>query len=161
MQKATLIEQLNSLYEGPNWIGVSFKPVLKGVTAALAFRQPPGGRHSIAEIVKHMMAWKALGVRQLKGEGKASISQAATFSLKRYATADEQAWKQLLQDYDKTHRQLIAALRTATQQQLQQKAAKRSYSLAYLADGLMLHESYHLGQLAFVKKQLQQLATAG
>jgi uncharacterized damage-inducible protein DinB len=153
-----LIEQFNGLVNGPNWIGVSFRSVTRGLHASLAFQQPPGKRHSMAAIIQHMMAWKNFGLRQLQGDEKAGVSQAASFRLKPYAAADEQAWQQLLQDYHAIHSDLMEVLATTTPGRLQQKAGSRDYTLEYLVNGLLLHDSYHIGQLALIKKQLKQLS---
>ena len=59
-------DQFQAVYIGPNWIGDSILSVPDNITAQIAFQKPPGDRHSIAEILKHIMLWNNIWDRHPK-----------------------------------------------------------------------------------------------
>ena len=151
------INQFQSIYNGPNWIGDSILSVVNDLSAQIAFEKPPGNRHSIAEILKHMMVWKYLLVNRLSGDNIYDVDQEKSFDTSIYGEATSEAFKKLLSDVDDCQRELISLLEKATPEVLQSSVAGRNYTMQYLINGVLQHDIYHLGQLAFLKKQLFQL----
>lgn len=149
--------QFQSVYIGPNWIGDSILSVLDNLPAQIAFQKPPGNRHSIAEILKHMMVWKFLLVNRLSGDNIYDVDQEQSFDTSIYGGATLEAFKKLLSDIDDCQRELISLLQKAKPEILHTEVAGRNYTMEYLINGVLQHDIYHLGQLAFLKKQLLQL----
>ena len=52
------------------------------------------------------------------------------------------------------YKQLIALLHTKDDALLSQKLPNRDYNYRFLLNGLMQHNIYHLGQIAFLKNLL-------
>src|SRR5215211_181352 len=146
------INQFQSVYVGPNWIGDSILSILENLPASIAFQKPPGKRHSIAEILKHMMLWKYLLVNRLSGDNIYDVDQEQSFDTSIYGEANSEAFKKLLSDVDDCQRELILLLEKAKPEVLQAKVAARNYTMEYLVNGILQHDIYHLGQLAFLKK---------
>jgi uncharacterized damage-inducible protein DinB len=151
------VNQFHSIYSGPNWIGDSIRSVVDDLPAQIAFKKPPGKRHSIAEILKHMMVWKYLLVNRLSGDNIYDVDQEESFNTSIYGEATPEAFKKLLSDIDDCQRELISLLEKAKPEVLKNDVAGRNYDTQYLVDGVLQHDIYHLGQLAFLKKQLFQL----
>ncbi|MEP6595882.1 MAG: DinB family protein [Ginsengibacter sp.] len=151
------INQFQAVYTGPNWIGDSVLSVLENMPAQIAFQKPPGNRHSIAEILKHMMVWKFLLVNRLSGDNIYDVDQEQSFDTSIYGEATLEAFKKLLSDIDDCQRELISLLQKAKPEVLHIPVAGRNYTMEYLINGVLQHDIYHLGQLAFLKKQLLQL----
>ena len=148
------IDQFHSIYTGPNWIGDYILSVPDNLPPEIAFQKPPGNRHSIAEILKHMMAWKYLLVNRLSGDNIYDVDQEESFNTSIYGEASLEAFKKLLSDFDDCQRELISLLEKAKPEILQSAVAGRSYNMQYLINGVLQHDIYHLGQLVFLKKQL-------
>ena len=151
------INQFQSVYIGPNWIGDSIHSVLDDLPAHIAFQKPPGKRHSIAEILKHMMVWKYLLVNRLSGDNIYDVDQEESFNTSIYGEATVETFKKILSDIDDCQRELISLLDKAKPELLHVQVAGRNYNMEYLVNGILQHDIYHLGQLAFLKKQLLQL----
>jgi len=156
-ENKTLTDQFQGVYIGPNWIGDSILSVLEDMPAQVAFQKPPGNRHSIAEILKHMMVWKYLLVNRLSGDNVYDVDQEQSFDTGIYGEPTSEAFKKLLSDVDDCQRDLISLLQKAKPEILQEQVAGRNYTMEYLINGVLQHDIYHLGQLAFLKKQLLQL----
>jgi uncharacterized damage-inducible protein DinB len=152
-----LIVQFRDIYEGDNWVDNSFRSAVAAITPALAFKQPPGGRNSIAAIVKHMMVWKNFAVQRLRNNTDFEVDQDDSFDVSDYARTPEEGWTQLLKEQDAVQRELLALLRGMTPTWLQQNVPGRSYNMAYLLNGLAQHEMYHLGQIVLLRNMLQEL----
>jgi uncharacterized damage-inducible protein DinB len=152
-----LIDQFQAIYYGPNWIGDSVASVLDNLPVQIVFQKPPGKRHSITEILKHMMVWKYLLVNRLSGDNIYDVDQEESFNTSIYGEAGAEAFKKLISDSDDCHRELISLLEKAKPEILQSEVALRKYNMQYLAHGILQHDIYHLGQLAFLKKQLSNL----
>jgi uncharacterized damage-inducible protein DinB len=150
-------DQFQNIYKGPNWIGDSIASVIDNLPANIAFKKPPGKRHSIAEILKHMMVWKYLLVNRLSGDNIYDVDQEASFDTEIYGGVTEEALKKLLSDFDDCQRELISLLDTADIEILTQPVAGRKYTMEYLINGVLQHDIYHLGQLVFIKRQLSGL----
>ena len=150
-------DQFQSIYNGPNWIGDSILSVVDDLPAQIGFQKPPGNRHSIAEILKHMMVWKYLLVNRLSGDNIYDVDQEKSFDTSIYGEATSEAFTKLLSDIDDCQRELILLLERAKPEVLQGSVAGRNYTMQYLVNGVLQHDIYHLGQLVFLKKQLFQL----
>src|SRR6266478_3391694 len=67
-----IAELFRNVYEGDakgeSWHGAALKPLLKGVTAEQACRNPETGRHSILQLVWHIAYWDEIDLRRFNGE---------------------------------------------------------------------------------------------
>lgn len=155
-----LAKQLQITHSGSPWTDNSFKTAVAGVSARLAFRRPPGDRNSIAEIVRHMTAWKEFLVRKLERESGYDLAQQDSFDMQPYQSMDEAAWKRLLKEADAMQARLIALLEKLDPAALAQTVPKRKYRMRGLLNGVLQHDIYHIGQLVLLKKQLKAIEKA-
>jgi DinB superfamily len=135
---------------GPGaWHGADLKAALAGVTPALAFWRPAGGRHNIAEIALHH-AYCTRGVR-------AQMSGVAAEPFVRegddwFDLPDEQAltWEQVQATVEQEQRRLAELVGDV-------EAGKARSPLAdterfTLALGITCHAIYHAGQVQLIKR---------
>jgi hypothetical protein len=101
--------------------------------------------------------WKYLLVNRLSGDNIYDVDQEKSFDTTIYGEATHEALKKLLSDVDDCQRELISLLEKSSQEIFNQSVAGRSYNMEYLINGVLQHDIYHLGQLAFLKKQLLEL----
>lgn len=154
MMNADLIAQFRDIYEGDNWVDNSFISAVKDISPALAFKHPPGGRHSIAGIVRHMTIWKNFLVQRLKSNNTFEVDQEPSFDTTDYEKDPFNGWQLLLKEQAAVQAELLALLRTLTPAWLKQPVPGRSYSMEYLITGVAQHEMYHLGQIVLLKHML-------
>jgi hypothetical protein len=104
-----------------------------------------------------MMVWKYLLVNRLSGDNIYDVEQEESFDTGIYGEPGDDAFRKLLSDSDDCHRELISLLEKAVPEVLQSDVALRNYNMEYLVNGVLQHDIYHLGQIAFLKKQLLDL----
>ena len=153
-----LLLSYHQIYRGPNWIEVAQRAVLAGVDSKLAFTDPPGGRNSIAKIVGHLVFIRQYLIKKLLGDQTTVIDQDESFNLAAFGSNPEIAWLHLQETLASTFEEITKILQTTSPEILKKQALPRDYNFDYLLIGIIQHEAYHLGQLEFLKKQLQQLA---
>lgn len=150
-------QQYAEIYDGDNWVGVSFCSAIDGVTPELAFQQPPGQRNSIAAIVKHMTHWKQFVIQKLQGNISFDVDQEESLNVTAFAADPAAGWQQLLEAQENVHEDLLDALDDLSPEDLDQQVGGRDYDIKYLINGVALHDMYHTGQIELLKKQLQAL----
>ena len=155
-----LVSELEHEHAGQPWHGPSRAAVLADVSAAEAARRPPGGAHSIWELVLHMTAWTGEVARRLGGNVAAEPPEGDWPSMP--STPTDEAWTAAKHALDDAHRELVAALRafppgrlgdivrtTATSPEV------AGVSFAMSIRGVLQHDAYHTGQVAILKRVLR------
>ncbi len=155
-----LLVELEQAHAGEPWHGPSRATVLADVTAADAARRPPGGAHSIWELVLHMTAWTGVVARRLRGS-VASEPPEGDWPAMPSRPSDEE-WTAAKRALDEAHRELAAALRAFPPERLSDIVRTRSnspevsrVSYATTVRGALQHDAYHTGQVAIVKRMLR------
>lgn len=146
--------QLRQLYEKGAWFGDTYQEKLQDVTSEQAFRQPHPGVHSIAELVAHVIFWRMPVIKKLKGEKDyvASVDDPANWP--PLDTLKAKGWSALLKDFDDSQKQLLKLLANADEKFFESEYSPGN-SMAYVTEGIIQHDIYHLGQLGLVKRMLR------
>jgi uncharacterized damage-inducible protein DinB len=133
---------------------------IEGLTAALASRQITGFPHSIWQLVFHLNYWIDYDLRRIRGGSPAYPAHADESWPRRPAPADEMEWKQAVATFSALIRE-VELLANSTGEELQQEVeathdAHRRISSSMLAVlwQTVVHNSYHLGQIALLRRTL-------
>jgi len=126
----------------------SWAKSVEGLTPEQAFWSPAPGRHSIWQIVMHMVYWRETWLTRVATGRNHTPEQyeAGNFPAPPPATdpaARARAWSEAVRRLAETHTRIAAAL-----------AAGRSASDKYPTDSLMYflpHDSYHFGQINYLR----------
>jgi len=146
MDPQTIRSQLETAFRGPSWHGPSLREALAGVTAEQAFTRPVAGAHSIAELVSHLEAWKAIVRRRIAGEAPRRMSDAEDWP--PGPAAGEGGWTSLLEGLEKEHERLLAAVSGLDAAGLSRPLADETVASSVL--GTAHHDLYHGGQIALL-----------
>jgi uncharacterized damage-inducible protein DinB len=146
-------EQLRQVHEGPAWHGPSMREILNDVDAKLAAHRPPGGAHSIWELVLHVLGWEDVIVRRLHGEVITDVPPDRDFPP---AGTGDKAWRELIRRLDDGNRRLRDAIRAFPQARLGETVPGRDYDFSIMLRGAAQHSAYHAGQIAVLKKVVGQ-----
>ena len=65
---------LQQTYDGQPWHGSSVMGTLQNISASQAFARPLPVCHTIAELVKHVTAWRIFGWEKLQGNANYDIT---------------------------------------------------------------------------------------
>ena len=155
-----LVDQLERAHAGDAWHGSSRATLLTDVTADEARQSPGQASHSIWQLVLHMTAWTREVTRRVQGE------QAAEPDIGDWPplppTPDERAWRGALEALDEAHANLRTAVRALDASRLsayvgdaRHAALGTGVTYAQTINGLVQHDAYHCGQVAFAKKLLR------
>ena len=147
-------EQLKDAYQGDPWFGRSAKALLDDVNESTAFEKL-SGQHSIVELLWHMITWREFTISRLLKDGSQTLSYFEENDWRELDHSDHTLWQKGLKRLDETQAELIAAIEKQTDDLLQQTVAERKYNFRKLLHGLIQHDIYHLGQIAYIVKLLR------
>jgi uncharacterized damage-inducible protein DinB len=133
---------------------------IEGLTADVASRQVAGFPHSIWQLVFHLNYWIDYDLRRIEGERPPYPAHAAESWPNRPAPADEAEWKRETDRFVVLLRK-VASLANSSPVQLQREVeamhpahGKQSSSVLAVLWQTVVHNSYHLGQIALLRRSL-------
>ena len=145
-----LNRQLKLAQQGGAWHGPSLLELLDGVTAEQAAARPISDAHSIWELVNHIVAWERIATRRLQGEVIDEVAEEVNFP--PVTDTSEAAWQAALAQLAETNRLLREAIKQIDDAKLQDATPGKQHPLYLELYGVLQHDVYHAGQLAFLKK---------
>jgi uncharacterized damage-inducible protein DinB len=148
-----LTEQLKDAFEGDPWFGRSVKTLLSEVNEAIAFEKQ-NDQHSIVELLWHMINWREFTISRFKKDAK-GLHHFEVNDWKELDHSDKTLWQQGLQRLNQTQNELLEIIQTQKDEMLDQKVEERNYNFRKLLSGIIQHDIYHLGQIAYIKKMLE------
>lgn len=149
-----IAEQLKDAYEGNPWFGRSAKELLGEVAKENAFTKL-NGQHSILELVWHMITWREFTLECLRKKEHPDAKKFEDLDWRELDHSNKGLWQQGLDKLNETQTELIAALQQQEDSILPQEVKNRNYDYRKLLIGIVQHDIYHLGQIAFINKQLR------
>ena len=151
-------DQFRRAFEGEAWHGPAVLALLDGVTAQQAAAHPIAGAHSIWELTLHIAAWERACLRRLNGD-PARLTDKEDW--RPVNDKSEAAWESTKQQLLETHRELLEAIAKLEESRLDEPIitnANTPYSSVYVTlHGGVQHDLYHAGQIAMLKKALENL----
>lgn len=143
-------ELLDSLFKGGNWVDVSFQEVLKNISYEAAVERRISSRHTIYEIVHHVIQWRLFLLTRLKRkkDPKYPISNDTDWLERQHLNASD--WENLKIQFKVFQQELVVYLGQFDDQLLEEKVPERQYDYRYLINGIIQHDYYHLGQIVIL-----------
>ena len=148
-----ILDQSQRAFEGDAWHGPSLMAILEGVTATQAAARPFSEGHSIWELVVHIAAWEKAGVRRLGGD-RASLSDDEDWP--KVEDTSEQAWEHAKATLKAGHNEFRDAVATVDESKLDQPIVEGLATVYVTLHGIIQHTLYHAGQIAILKKALEE-----
>ena len=133
---------------------------VEGLTAALASRQIAGFPHSIWQLLFHLNYWIDYDLKRVRGEHPAYPAHADESWPRSPAPADETEWKQTVAHFSALIRDVERLASSPVEEHRQEveamHEAHRRISSSMLAAlwQTVVHNSYHLGQIALLRRTL-------
>jgi hypothetical protein len=133
---------------GPTAIGT-----LRGVTAKLASWRPYPDRHTIWELALHVAYWNYVVERRLTDGPRGEFGRAPANWPRTGAADDEAAWRADRSLLRAANQSLADAIEAFDPGRLDEIATpKGNTSYADLVTGVLLHDTYHAGQIQLMKR---------
>jgi uncharacterized damage-inducible protein DinB len=113
---------------------VGWGKALEGLTAQQAAWKPAPQRHSIWQVLHHILFWREYALRAMAGDkpDKAEINRR---NWEEPAEVSDDAWQTARRRFADSHQQVLEAIGTVGEKELERLAP-------YIA-----HDSYHAGQI--------------
>lgn len=150
-----LVERIKDAYQGEPWFGRSTKEILNEIDETIAF-QKPNGQHSIVELLWHMITWREFTISRLREDKEKTLHYFEQNDWRQLDHSNKSLWKEGLKKFEQLHNELIEVIQKQKDEILSQKVNERKYDFRKLLFGILEHDIYHLGQIAYVKKMLQK-----
>jgi uncharacterized damage-inducible protein DinB len=147
----SIIRNLQNTLEGTPWFGRAVYELLNEIDESKTSVKPDNAEHSLLELLWHMNTWAEFTLKRLQKAKEPDL--AATEELDwREIDPSVHTWKKGLAEYKKIHTQIIKELKTKDDELLKENLDNRDYNFRFLLNGLIQHNIYHIGQIAYIKK---------
>lgn len=149
----SIISNLENTLDGSPWYGRPVYSILREIDPSIVYKKPSANSHSLAELLYHMLTWAEFTLKRIEKDNSQGL-----------AAFEKLDWRQIdpaIHDWDEglaaliaTHQQIIALLQTKDEFFLSETVDYRQYNFRFLLNGLIQHNIYHLGQMAYAVKLL-------
>ena len=144
--------QLNENFAGEPWFGRNIQAILKEINEDIA-SQKPNGQHSILELLYHMINWRLFTINRLE-KSSATVKSFEENDWQVLDHQDKSLWQKGIEQLNDTQQRLLNLINTMKDEELQSPVHERDYENRTLINGIIQHDIYHLGQIAYIKKML-------
>jgi uncharacterized damage-inducible protein DinB len=149
----SIITNLEKVTTGQPWYGRSVYEMLDEIDPAIVYKKP-NKQHSLAELLYHMITWADFTLHRIMGDKEKDM---AAFEELDWREIDPtvHTWQKGLAEFKAIHEKIIELLNEKDDEFLKGIVDYRKYNFRFLLNGLIQHNIYHIGQVAYVKKLLQ------
>lgn len=151
-----IISMLKEAYEGDPWHGRSIKSLLSEVNAATGLKKPSDNSHSIAELVYHMVTWRDFTISRLRPEAGRDSAYFEKIDWRKLDHSNADTWTKGLALLEESQQKLVTLLEEYNDSILAEPVDERKYNFKKLLYGLVQHDVYHAGQIAYAWKLLDK-----
>lgn len=145
--------QLNENFSGEPWFGRNILAILSEIDEDIAC-QKPNGQHSILELLYHMINWRLFTINRLEKSSAPGSNYFEENDWQLLDHNDKSLWQKGIEQLKNTQQKLVNLLNTLKDEELQNPVHERDYENRTLISGIIQHDVYHLGQIAYIKKML-------
>jgi len=125
---------------------------LRGVSAETARWKPHPDRHSIWELALHVAYWNYAVARRITGAPRGGFPRTPSDWPRPDKQGSRGAWDSDRRLVRQAHDSLVEALTDFDPARLDQNAGDSSTTFADLITGILLHDTYHAGQIQLLKR---------
>ena len=137
------------------WFGRAVYEILGEADDSKVHTKPNGTEHSMIELLWHMNTWAEFALGSLENRS-AEEMKAIEANDWREIDPKTHTWKKGLEQLKATHNTIVEILTQKTDDNfLGDIVPLRKFNFRYMLNGLIQHNIYHLGQVAYIKKMLR------
>ena len=138
--RSILLEQLRTTHNEKDWF-VPISVAVEGLTAEQASWKDGSGNHSVGQLSNHLLFWNKRELLKFKGEPEEKFSGNNDETFNNF---DSKKWSDTVKQLDQVMIELEKLVETVDDNKLQALASE----IAHIGT----HNSYHVGQIIFVRK---------
>jgi uncharacterized damage-inducible protein DinB len=149
----SIIRNIKNANSGTPWFGRAVFELIDEVDESITSIKPNAESHSCIELVYHMITWSEFVLKRIE---KDEISDMAAFEKIDWREIDPQihGWQEGKQQLKDIHDKITALLEQKDDTLLKETVDYCNYNFRFLLNGLIQHNIYHAGQIAYLSKLL-------
>ena len=148
-----IVTTLHSVLQDEPWYGEPVMKILQAVDPSIIYKKPNENSHSLIELLYHMNTWAEFTLKRLVKDEEKDLEAFEKLDW-REIDPNEHTWEKGMAQFKVTHDLIIELLESKDDKFLSEKVDGREYNFRFLLHGLIQHDIYHAGQIAYVKKLL-------
>jgi uncharacterized damage-inducible protein DinB len=149
----SIIKNLENVLNGQPWYGKPVYALLGEVSTTVVDKKPTDKSHSLLELLYHMNTWAEFTLKSVQGAQESEIKN-VTEKDWRDMSSPQLGWEKGLKEFKSIHEELLKILPTKDDQFLDEMVKLRKFNYGFLLNGLIQHNIYHVGQIAYLQKLL-------
>jgi uncharacterized damage-inducible protein DinB len=149
----SIIQNLENTLDGEPWYGRAVYPLLREVEPTVCYKKPTPASHSLIELLYHMLTWAEFTLKRIEKE---IANDPDAMEKLDWREIDPQLhnWDEGLGAFIAANQEIVTRLHAKDDSFLDETVDYRKYNFRYLLNGIVQHNVYHAGQVAYVKKLL-------
>lgn len=136
--------ELVSVYDGSPWYGENMIAILSKVKSAKAYDRRFPGKHSVTELLLHIINWRLFTVSRFNREFDFEMKD-----WQKIEKPDEELWNNAMLQLEDTQKKLLNILNIVEDNILENIVSERTYNYRFLLNGTIQHDIYHTAQIAY------------
>ncbi len=149
-QGGLLLDWLDHVFEHEGW-HVSLLDAVKELGAHQAAWTPSPERNSIWKIVEHVALWKEEGARRILAQPPRPAGWAGAHDWRSIGDVSDARWQAAVQRLIGAHAAIRSALTARPDLDLNTPPPGSTVTIIGTIRGLVLHDSYHCGQICYLR----------
>lgn len=149
----SIVRNFQNVLEGEPWYGRPVYQILDETDPASVYKKPNEDGHSAIELLYHMITWADFTLSRLNNDTKKDMAYFESMDW-REIDPSVHTWTAGMNQLKDIHQQIMTILATKDDLLLKEKVEDRNYNFRFLLNGLIQHNIYHMGQIAYIRKFL-------
>jgi hypothetical protein len=149
----SIIRRIENVNSGQPWFGRAVYTLLEEVDTKKVFEKPNGTEHSLIELLYHMNVWAEFTLKRLEKDEEHDMSYFEKLDWRKI-DPKKHSWKKGLAEFRSIHKKIITILKKKEDAFLKEIVDYRKYNYRFLLNGMIEHNIYHIGQIAYLNKML-------
>lgn len=157
----SIIRRLENVNNGEPWFGRPVYAILEEVDPSVVHTKPNNSEHSLIELLYHMITWADFTLKRIEKDKINDMAAAEALDWRKIDLPTGQAgpkvhtWKKGTAEFKSINKKIAALLNKKDDAFLKEIVDYRKYNYWFLLNGMIEHNIYHLGQIAYLKKLLR------
>jgi len=150
----SIIKNLENTLTGQPWFGRAVYNLLDEIDEAKVSVKPNDSEHSLIELLWHMNTWAGFTLANLENKPSEEL-KAIEENDWRMIDPVKHSWKNGLKEFKSIHKKITDILNTKEDSFLKEIVPNRQYNFRFMLNGLIQHNIYHAGQVAYLNKLIK------
>lgn len=149
----SIIKRIETVNNAEPWFGRAVGSLLEDVNDRKVYTKPNDSEHSLIEILYHMITWADFTLKRIEKDKINDLAAAEELDW-RIIDPKVHTWKKGLAEFKAIHKKIIELLKKKDDDFLNEIVDYRKYNFSFLINGMIEHNIYHAGQIAYLNKLL-------